>query len=200
MNWILSKLTPLFYLILISGGLAIFLYEVEIPNQNLSKFHWILIIPVILGTYASFLLVSFVNPGRLRKDQITRAEELWPYDYVLFDPKHCKTCQIDRPARSKHCSVCNVCVLKFDHHCIWINGCVGYYNYRYFLLFLVMTISYCFYGTYLSIQQFKLHYFNFGIENLVYYDEFGMINASWMQKMTVINIDSFYYDPNLFWD
>ena len=40
---------------------------------------------------------------------------------------------------------------------MWIKNCVGYNNHRYFLLFLLMTTIYCFYGTYLCIQQFWIY-------------------------------------------
>jgi len=66
----------------------------------------------------------------------------------------CKTCNIDKPARSKHCRVCNVCVEKFDHHCIWINQCVGVKNYRWFLLFLFFHIIICTYGAAAGIAIF----------------------------------------------
>jgi palmitoyltransferase len=37
-------------------------------------------------------------------------------------------------------------VLKFDHHCIWINQCVGYYNYKWFLSFLLFHAMVTLYG------------------------------------------------------
>lgn len=51
--------------------------------------------------------------------------------------KKCKKCYTIKAPKSHHCSICKRCVARMDHHCPWVNNCVGYYNQKFFLLFLV---------------------------------------------------------------
>lgn len=62
-------------------------------------------------------------------------------------PRYCQKCQCQKPDRTHHCSACGQCVLKMDHHCPWINNCVGFFNQKFFYLFL-------FWGTILSLWVF----------------------------------------------
>ena len=70
----------------------------------------------------NFLMCVFVSPG-----------------YAPFSAEHpkCDKCGRSRPPRAHHCPICKACVLKLDHHCPWVSNCIGYYNHRYFVLFLV---------------------------------------------------------------
>ncbi|XP_045784844.1 palmitoyltransferase ZDHHC16 isoform X2 [Maniola jurtina] len=53
----------------------------------------------------------------------------------------CKKCISPKPPRTHHCSVCDRCVLCMDHHCPWLNNCVGYYNARYFFLYMAYMVA-----------------------------------------------------------
>ena len=55
----------------------------------------------------------------------------------------CSTCERPKPTTTHHCAVCKRCVLCMDHHCPWLNNCVGFYNYRYFYLFLTYLTFAC---------------------------------------------------------
>ena len=52
----------------------------------------------------------------------------------------CEKCRREKPARFHHCNVCMTCISCMDHHCPWINGCLGFYNMRYFLLFMTYIV------------------------------------------------------------
>jgi len=47
-------------------------------------------------------------------------------------------------------------VLNMDHYCPWMANCVGYFNYRYFLNFLIYVWAAMVYAVIISYPLFKL--------------------------------------------
>merc|ERR1712021_216330 len=41
-----------------------------------------------------------------------------------------------KPDRAHYCRVMQRCVLKMDHFCPWLNNCIGFYNHKFFVLFV----------------------------------------------------------------
>jgi len=85
--------------------------------------------------FTTYYYACVTEPGIITKDTAKAFGKRYErfFDGNLYERKNnCKSCDFDKPARSKHCSVCNHCVARFDHHCIWIKGCVGEKNYKWF--------------------------------------------------------------------
>ncbi len=94
--------------------------------------------------YLSFLMVLYthtktmtVSPGIVTENMNLEIESnKYNSDTVSPDELFCKKCNLSRPLRSHHCKVCNKCIMKMDHHCPWVANCVGFYNQKFFYLFL----------------------------------------------------------------
>jgi len=153
-NYCCNKPNPflqLLYLCLVLGGYALVLHDAfpYIPGPYLPAYHRWISHAGTAFTVSLLVLCSITSPGKVTKRNHSQFIDSFPYDGAIYTKKHCKTCDIDRPARSKHCSICNACVSRFDHHCPWINNCVGENNLRYFIMFLYATGVLCAYCAYL---------------------------------------------------
>lgn len=76
---------------------------------------------------------SSINKAELDDDLAPQAIR----QLELILTKKCKKCITIKAPQSHHCSICKRCIARMDHHCPWVNNCVGYYNQKFFLLFLI---------------------------------------------------------------
>lgn len=82
---------------------------------------------LLLNVTFHYFMATFTDPGK-------PPEGIIPNAYGI-----CKKCMAPKPPRTHHCSVCKTCILKMDHHCPWLNQCVGFWNHRYFFLYMAYT-------------------------------------------------------------
>ena len=66
----------------------------------------------------------------------------------------CKHCNCIKPPRTHHCRILGKCVYNMDHYCPWMCNCIGYFNYRFFVLFLLYMFLGCFYCVLLTARAF----------------------------------------------
>ncbi|QPG77089.1 hypothetical protein FOA43_004488 [Brettanomyces nanus] len=167
-GWLGGWIVPCFYLIVIGECIDLFFkhpyrqlvhYQDSWSNQLVP-----LIIPSLLVNFASFGLAVFADPGKLPPQNLidlTKINSIFPYDELIYGSgTECRTCRQLKPARSKHCSICDKCILMFDHHCIWLNNDVGYYNYRYFFIFLCSICWILIYGGILCLISLHVYLIN----------------------------------------
>ncbi|CAL9167324.1 unnamed protein product, partial [Musa hybrid cultivar] len=117
-----------------------------IPGYYVSELHWYTSMIAVGVGVLLFLLTSFLDPGIVTAENVSKYISAFPYDEIIYVEKECSTCKILKPARSKHCGICNRCVARFDHHCGWMNNCIGEKNTRYFMAFLLWHFLICLYG------------------------------------------------------
>eukprot|EP00967_Tisochrysis_lutea_P131955 scaffold229854_cov37-Tisochrysis_lutea.AAC.2 len=58
----------------------------------------------------------------------------------LGEPRVCRKSGLYKPERSHYCSVTKRLTLNMDHFCPWVVNTVGFYNRKFFLLFLFYTV------------------------------------------------------------
>ena len=61
---------------------------------------------------------------------------------LYYRHRQCETCLLSRPPKASHCGICGHCVHGWDHHCVALNNCVGRRNFRAFVAFLIISVTF----------------------------------------------------------
>lgn len=104
---------------------------------------------------ASWLATCWSDPGAIDARNLDAHLAAYPYDYVLYEPKLCRTLKVTCPARSKFCRVTKRRVAKFDHFCGWMNNAIGENNLRHFVTFLALHVVLTSYGAWLCVAVIR---------------------------------------------
>jgi len=133
--------TPMFGMVLGIIGINYAPYVLWTPHATwlswvaLAIFHVLLLL-----LFTSYLHCVLTDPGTV--------PQAW-HDRIASDPqlaaryRLCPKSGLYRPPRSHYCSVTGRVVLNMDHFCPWVINTVGYYNRKYFVLFLLYTLLTC---------------------------------------------------------
>jgi hypothetical protein len=132
---------------------TVLLFVFVIPKIYYALYVGIAIGVLFLYNMVNLYLAAFLEPGIIPRNEFSVRAQLPPGATTegIHGYKHCATCNVYRPPRSKHCSSCQNCVDSFDHHCPWTGNCIAKRNYRYFCKFTFGMFIYCLAGLVVSI-------------------------------------------------
>ena len=145
------------YLVIVLGSWSIMFsygYPFMTESTHVSNQHkW--------NGYAVFVLCMWswqktksTSPGYITAQRIPKFDN-YPYDDLLFIEIDYPTLGFRKLARSKYVRFTKRHVARFDHFCGWVDNSVGEENYRFFLLFLVIHVAMCCYGTFVIYHLFR---------------------------------------------
>ena len=157
-NIISEYFLQIIYLVIVLGSWSImftYAYPWVSQSEHVSNYHKYIGVVVFAACMASFRYASNASPGYITKRTLSKHDN-YPYDNLLFpENRICPTVGIPKLARSKFDRFSCVHVARFDHFCGWLHNPIGEENYRYFLLFLLLHICMCLYGTVVTAMLFR---------------------------------------------
>jgi len=149
-------LPVLFVLALISWCYFVFTADILLPmlqsadesTRAAGRGHTIAFNVLLSLGLISMARAVFTEPGRIPDSWIVGAEDSEVGAFLpqlqTLETKHDGTRRVCRkskpnmykPDRAHYCRMLGRCVLKMDHFCPWLNNCIGFFNHKFFVLFI----------------------------------------------------------------
>lgn len=155
MDWALRVIGPILICVattLVVSVTYIFfttvVYFIASPWSPFFFFHSGIVIWIVGNILFNYYSCVLVSPGFAPKPEDLDAEsEEQP---LSEEARHRKL----KPDRSQFCHITKRQVLRMDHFCPWVGNCIGFFNYRYFYLFLFYLWIGCVYGLMITVGPF----------------------------------------------
>lgn len=144
-----EKFLVIIYLVVVLGSWSIMFtygYDFITRSSHVDDRHKLSGYVVFVICMWSWRKAGTASPGYITERNIAKYDN-YPYDNLLYVNKKCPTLGFRKLARSKYDRFTQKHVARFDHYCGWIDNAVGEENYRFFLLFLLVHVAMCVYGT-----------------------------------------------------
>jgi len=121
----------------------------EVGTRQQGVTYTIIFNAIFVVGMTAFVRAVFTDPGRIPDAWIVGAEDSEAGQFIpqlqTLEVKHDGTRRVCRkskpnmykPDRAHFCKMLGRCVLKMDHFCPWLNNCIGFYNHKYFYLFIM---------------------------------------------------------------
>lgn len=133
-----------------------YLYPWIERSETVGNYHKYVGYLVFLACFGSWRLANQSSPGIITAKSYQRFDH-YPYDNLMFLPnQRCETTKLIRIPRSKFDRLkYHQHVPRYDHFCGWVFNTIGEENYRWFLLFLLVHVFMCFYGSLVCVLLFQ---------------------------------------------
>lgn len=145
-----GKNGPCRYFILVSfailyGGLVLDFWIFTYPYLHYiyknMKVHTLIAILIAAFPWVIVIALQYMDPGVITSKNVINYLKKYPYDFVIYNHKTCRTLKIPVVPRSRYCNYTKRRVARYDHYCPWVMASIGERNHRYFLLFLIGCIA-----------------------------------------------------------
>jgi len=125
-------------LVLAIVGMSYGPYVLWLPHTTLWSYFCVGVFHVLVFLLvASYTMCVFTDPGSTPAEwsRLVASDSNLASEHRL-----CSRTSMYRPLRSHFCSVTRRVVLNMDHFCPWVVNTVGFYNRKFFILFLLYTL------------------------------------------------------------
>eukprot|EP00526_Cylindrotheca_closterium_P013730 CAMPEP_0113604890 /NCGR_PEP_ID=MMETSP0017_2-20120614/2033_1 /TAXON_ID=2856 /ORGANISM="Cylindrotheca closterium" /LENGTH=353 /DNA_ID=CAMNT_0000513339 /DNA_START=278 /DNA_END=1336 /DNA_ORIENTATION=- /assembly_acc=CAM_ASM_000147 len=160
---VLNKIADLFmvfvYFFVVLGCWCVvffYVYPFIDESKSVSNTHKWIGYFVFVACFGSWRLANKSTPGFITPKTFKRYDH-YPYDALIFPPgRRCESTNIIKIPRSKFDRIkYKANIPRYDHFCGWVYNTIGEENYRWFLLFLVVHVIMCSYGSTVCFLLFR---------------------------------------------